>query len=469
MLDFAIIGGGISGLSTAWFLHEGGQSVQVLEKSSRAGGCIGTSDEDGYLVEAGPNSTLENNSALGELVEGVNLSRQLHEANAQATRRYVLKHGELQALPGSPWSFLTTSLFSPAAKLRLLAEPFIGRLKCPHRKICEESIADFVRRRLGNEFLDWAIDPFVSGVYAGDPERLSVEAATRKIFALEQAYGSLMVGAVRRALAGRRTGPAPSGRLISFADGMQTLPNGIADALGADRVRTGITVDKLERDQQGWQIHIAGQETLQAKNIVLSLPSDAAATLLEPLAPHIATELQEIEYAPIASVAVGFARDQVSHPLDGFGFLVPRREHIETLGCLFSSTLFPGRAPKGHVTLTSFIGGARNPRVIEQHSDALVTRVLKDIGPLLGISGAPSYQRVQVWQRAIPQYTIGHNSRITRIRHGLERLGNIHARANWLDGISVSDCVANAREFANTMLPTKKDTGQTAQSGSDKG
>ena len=451
MLDFAIIGGGISGLATAWFLREAGHSVHVLEQADRVGGCIASSDEDGYLVEAGPNSTLENNTALGELVEGIKISRQLHEANNSAKRRYVLKHGKLQPLPASPISFITTPLFSPTAKLRLLAEPFIGRLKCPHRAICEESIADFVRRRLGNEFLDWAIDPFVSGVYAGDPEKLSVEAATRKIHALEMEYGSLIIGAIRRAMAGRRTGPAPSGRLISFADGMQTLPDGIAAALGPDCVRTGIGVDKLVRDQQGWQVHINGQPTLQARQVVLSLPADATAALLQPLAPHISAELQDIEYAPIASVALGFQRAQVSHPLDGFGFLVPRRERLEVLGSLFSSTLFPGRAPRDHVTLTSFIGGARNPRIVEQHSDAIVTRVLKDIGPLLGIHGSPVYQKVQVWQRAIPQYNIGHNGRITRVRHALERLGNIHARANWLDGISVSDCVAHARDFAQAM------------------
>lgn len=449
--DFAIIGGGISGLATAWFLQDAGFSVQLFEKNARVGGCIGTSDEDGYLVEAGPNSTLENTTAIGELVESVNLSRQLCEANREAKRRYIIKHGELLPLPGSPPAFLTTPLFSPLAKLRLLAEPFIGRLKCPHRKICEESIADFVRRRLGNEFLDWAIDPFVSGVYAGDPERLSVEAATRKIHALEMEYRSLIIGAIRRQMAGKRSGPAPSGRLISFADGMQSLPDAIASALGSERVHTGVGIDALQQQEDSWLLQRDDQQTLQAKQVVLCLPADAAATLLEPIAPHISSELDEIEYAPIASVATGFRREQISHPLDGFGALIPRREHLETLGSLFSSTLFPGRAPKDHVLFTSFIGGARNPHVIEHHSDALVTRVLKDLGPLLGISGAPVYQKVQIWERAIPQYTIGHNGRITRVRHAMERLGGIHARANWLDGISVADCISHARDFAHSM------------------
>ena len=450
-VDFAIIGGGISGLATAWFLQEAGFSVQLFEQRSRVGGCIGTSDEDGYLVETGPNSTLENNTAIGELVESVALSRQLREANSEARRRYIIKHGELLPLPGSLLAFLTTPLFSPLAKLRLLAEPFIGRLNCPRRMICEESIADFVRRRLGNEFLDWAIDPFVSGVYAGDPERLSVEAATRKIHALEMEYRSLLIGAIRRQMAGKRSGPAPSGRLISFADGMQSLPDAVAAALGSECVHTGIGITRLQQHNNAWTLRQDDQQTVQASQVVLCLPADAAAKLMDPIAPHVSCELKAIEYAPIASVATGFHRNQISHPLDGFGALIPRREHLETLGSLFSSTLFPGRAPKDHILFTSFIGGARNPRVIAHHSDALVTRVLKDLGPLLGISGAPTYQKVQIWKRAIPQYTIGHNGRITRVRHALERLGGIHARANWLDGISVSDCISHARDFARAM------------------
>lgn len=450
-MDFAILGGGISGLATAWFLQERGHSVQVFEKNARVGGCIGSNDENDFLVERGPNSTLENNSAIGDLIESVGLQRQLREANPQAKRRYVMKHRELIALPGSPPAFLATRLFSPLAKLRLLAEPFIGRAKCGHRQICEESIADFVRRRLGNEFLDWAIDPFVSGVYAGDPERLSVQAATRKIYALEQEYRSLIVGAVRRKLAGRRSGPAPAGRLVGFADGMQTLPDAIAAALGSERVATGAAVEQLTRTEQGWRLTIPGRQPVDARQVVLSLPADSAAALLQPLSPHLANELEAIEYAPVASVALGFRREQVSHPLDGFGFLVPRREQLQTLGSLFSSTLFPGRAPKDHVLTTSFIGGARNPRVLGQHQDALVTQVLKDIGPVLGVSGAPVFQQITIWERAIPQYTIGYNARLTRVRHALGQLGNIHARANWLDGISVADCIGNAREFARSV------------------
>lgn len=446
MTDFAIIGAGISGLSVAWFLQQRGHSVQLFEAADQVGGSIRSFVTAGFLLEAGPNSTLENTDALGELIAGVGLDQQLREANPAAKRRYILKQGELLPLPGDPLAFLKTRLFSGRGKLRLLAEPFIGRAKGR-----EESIADFVRRRLGSEFLDWAIDPFISGVYAGDPEQLSVQAATRKIYALEAEYRSLFIGAVRRMLQGRRSGPAPSGRMINFAKGMQTFPLAVAASLG-EAVVTGSPVSALERDARGWQIRIEGRtDPFNARQVVLAAPAYRTAELLEPLLPEVAEELRSIEYPPVASVAMGFRRDQIRHPLDGFGFLIPRREGRETLGTLFSSTLFPGRAPDDHVLLTSFIGGARNPGIADMEHVVLIDKVLADITPLLGIHGVPSLQKVSYWARAIPQYRLGYNELLGRVREGLAQQPGLHVRANWLDGISLSDCVRNGRAFARSV------------------
>jgi oxygen-dependent protoporphyrinogen oxidase len=442
MIDFALVGAGISGLATAWFLQRAGFSVSVFEAAAEPGGTIGSYREAGFLIERGPNSTLENTEALGELIAGVGIRAELQLANPQARRRYILKQGRLLPLPLSPLAFLRTPLFSGRAKLRLLGEPFVGRAQE------EESIAQFVRRRLGSEFLDWALDPFVSGVYAGDAERLSVQAAVGKVYALEREYGSLLLGAVRRALAGGRSGPAPAGRLISFSGGMAALPRAVSAALG-EAVQLGTRVTRLERMETGWRLHRAGKPlAVPARRVVLAMPAYAAAALVEPFAAKLASELRDIEYPPVASVALGFPRSAVQHPLDGFGFLVPRRLGVETLGCLFSSTLFPGRAPQGQVLLTAFIGGARNPQLLERKPEALVQQVLRDIEPVLGLRGEPSLRQVSCWPRAIPQYQIGHLQRLHRIDAAFSALPGLYRRANWSDGISVADCVRNGRDFA---------------------
>jgi oxygen-dependent protoporphyrinogen oxidase len=252
----------------------------------------------------------------------------------------VVKHGAPVALPGSPPAFLATRLFSARAKLRLLAEPFIGRASD------EETVAQFVRRRLGQEFLDWAVDPFVSGVYAGDPDKLSAQAAIAKIWALEHEHGSLIRGALARVLRGKASGPQPRGRLVSFRAGMQALPRAIAARLG-DAAQVGEAVESLGRNAAGrWEVRTAAR-SYEADVVVLATAAEVAAHLLAPLDEALAAELRAIHYPPIASVALGYAREHVRHALDGFGVLIPRREGRATLGALFSSTLFPGRAPDG--------------------------------------------------------------------------------------------------------------------------
>ena len=449
-LDYAIVGGGISGLSVAWFLRERGAVVQVLEAAATVGGTLQSETRDGFLVECGPNSTLENTDALHTLIEGAGLANVLQSASPAGKRRYILRDQRLEPLPLGLGAFLRTPLFSMRGKLRLCAEPFIGRASA------EESVASFVRRRLGQEFLDWAIDPFISGVYAGDPERLSVRAATAKVYALEAAYGSLMGGMVRRALQGKRSGPTPAGRMIAFAGGMHTLAQGVATALGTGVVRTQARVTALHLGEDAlWRLRIASDEPAQetiARRVILSLPAKHAAELLTPLAPEAATLLRTIPYPAVASVALGFRRDQVQHPLDGFGFLVPRRCGVETLGALFSSSLFPDRAPAGHVLLTAFLGGARHPAIADWSEEAIVHQALLDIAPILRITGDPILRSVTRWPRAIPQYELGHLERIATIDQALAKFPGLYTRSNWRDGISVADCVRNARDFAKGAL-----------------
>jgi oxygen-dependent protoporphyrinogen oxidase len=444
MADILVVGAGISGLATAFFLREQRHQVRVLERADRVGGTIRSFADSGFLVDAGPNSTLDRGAALASLVAALGLQGECLEANPAAKRRYVAKNGRPVAMPGGAVDFLKTPLFSAAGKLRLLLEPFARRARR------EESIAQFVRRRLGREFLDWAIDPFVSGVYAGDPERLSARAATARIYALESKYGSLFIGSVMRRLKGRSTGPAPRGRLISFRRGMHALPQALAETLG-DVVTAGADVTSICRRADGrWEAVSAGTP-YSADRLVLCVPAYVCADLLRPSNEAAADAWAAIPYAAIASVAIGFRRTDVQHPLDGFGMLIPNRVGIETLGVLFSSTLFPGRAPGGHVLLTAFLGGARNPGVADRDEGSLVARVVEDLTPFLGLRGQAVFRHVTRWHRAIPQYNLGHLERLQRIDAALEQLPGLYLRANWRDGTSVADCVANARALAERI------------------
>lgn len=447
-----VVGGGISGLAVAWFLHRRDVDVCLIEAANRVGGTIGSERRDGFLVELGPNTTLQKpdrpEDALGRLIDQAALVPRLREAAPAGKKRFILRNGRLQALPGSPPAFLITPVFSLAAKLRLLAEPFIRRSET------EQTIAQFVRRRLGREFLDYAVDPFISGVYAGNPQDLSVEAAVPRIFELEQQYGSLIRGAIALGKATRNAG-MPAGRQISFEGGMATLPQTLAAALPDGAVRTGRRVVALERGDDVWLVHLEGdgglRETERAEEVVLALPSPEVASLVEPLASEAARLLRTIPYAAILSVALAYPRAAVAHALDGFGFLVPRVEELRTLGALFSSTLFADRAPPDHVLLTAFIGGTQDPQAVEMSDNDAFTTIDTDLSLALGIRGKPVFRHLTRWHQAIPQYTIGHLDRVDTIDEFLAPFPGLHLHGNWRGGISVADCVRNGERLAERI------------------
>jgi oxygen-dependent protoporphyrinogen oxidase len=446
-----IVGGGISGLSAAWFLHRKGKAVCVLEAAERVGGVISTGRDGGFLLERGPNSTLQRagaeGGALARLVEQTGLSSRLIHASRVSDRRYIIRNGQLVDLPGGPVAFVRSPLLSWAAKLRLMGEPFIRRGEG------EETIARFVERRLGREMLDYVIDPFVSGVYAGDVEKLSVGAAVPRVRALEQKYGSL----VRGAIAMRRLGKGaagPAGGLISFDDGMAVLPETIAARLPGGSCRIGCQAVALERAGTGWTVHWRDRQTSgseQADRLVLSVPAAAAAELLEPLSPAAPDLLRRLPYAPVVTVGQAYARDQVRHRLDGFGFLRPRKEGLTILGALFSSSLFPGRAPEGKVLITSFVGGAAQPEALEMMDEELIARVHGDLDKVLGIDGEPEVVGITRYARAIPQYNLGHTDLIARLDDERSKLPGLHFRASWRDGVSVADCVTAGERLAEDI------------------
>lgn len=439
--DVVVLGGGISGLTAAFLLKARGHSVALLEATERPGGCIRTWKQDGFLFELGPNTVLNNAFEIDDLCEKAGLLGRRLTATPTAKVRYIVKGGRPVKLPGGPVGFLTTPLFSLGTKLGLLKEPFIK----PAPPQVEESISQFVTRRLGQEFLDYAVGPFVSGVYAGDPAKLSVRHAVSKIYALEEKHGSLIRGAVAK-----KKGPAPAGGLFSFPGGLEELPLALAEKLGAGW-RPGTGVRAVRREGDGFLVEAdgpSGAVRLAAKSVVCALPSKAASAALAPLGGDFPPQIADLPYADVACVCLGFRREDVAHSLVGFGFLCPEVEGRHVLGCLFPSSLFPGRAPEGHVALTCFVGGAVHPERAAGTEAEILAETLADLEPLLGLSGAPVVSRVERWCPAIPQYNVGHG----RHKEAAAALEAAHPglfiSGNLLTGVSLGNCVQNATAVA---------------------
>jgi oxygen-dependent protoporphyrinogen oxidase len=441
-VDVLVVGAGISGLVAAFRLKERGASVEMLELAPRAGGVLGTRHRNGALVEHGPNSTLDSTPVINELLDRVGMRAERIAANPVATTRFIVRNGKLVALPASPGAFFGTSAFSLAAKLRLLREPFIARAPAG----TEESIAAFVRRRLGDEFLDYAVDPFVSGVYAGDPERMSVSAAFPRLYALEQNHGSLLRGRI----AGDRKG---RGESFSFRRGMQSLTDALAGSIG--RIETGVNVRRIETGANGvWTIAGArGSEPVlrRAKAVVLATPAHESAKLVRELWPPATKGLNAIEYAPVATVATAYRRADVRHSLAGFGFLVPKKESRRILGSLFSSSLFEGRAPQGIVLLTTFVGGMRRRELVAQPDGALGTLVHEELIALVGATNPPVWVDVTRWPSAIPQYNLGHAERLRPLEDAERARPGLFFCGSYRGGVSVGDCIQSAHTMADAV------------------
>ncbi len=450
-LDVLVVGAGVSGLATAFGLARRGLAVEVLEAAAKPGGVIGSVQRDGALFETGPNSALDTTPLIGELIEAAGIAAERMPASEVANTRFVVKDGRPVPLPMSPGAFLATPLFSALAKARLALEPLIARQPAGE----EEVIAHFVRRRLGREFLDYAIEPFVAGIYAGDPERLSVPAAFPKLHALEQRYGSLILGAILGARERRKRAETAknTAKSFSFRGGMQTLTDALARGIG--RVTLGARVVSLTRLSDGSFTVVFDQdgETIarHARSVVLAVPAGEAARLAYPLAPDATRALQSIEYPPVTVVASAYRREDITHALAGFGFLAPRVEGRAVLGTLFSSSMFDGRAQEGQVLLTNFVGGRRNPELASADEDVLLEKVAAEHRALLGARAPALWNAVTRWPRAIPQYELGHLGRIAKVAEAEKAVPGLRFCANYRGGVSVGDCIANAHATAESL------------------
>ncbi len=448
MRDAIVVGGGISGLTVALELAGSGRDVRLFEASDRLGGVVRSERAGGFLLEHGPNTVLATSGELTRLLAAVGLSERVLWGDATSSKRFVVRDGRLCPVPTSPPAFLGTRLFRWRAKLRLLREPWIA----PSAPDAVESLADFVVRRLGPEFLDYAINPFVSGVYAGRPEELEVRTAFSKVWELEQRYGSLIRGAIRGAKERKAREAAGEvakdrARLFSFPEGNEELPQAMGRHLGA-AARTGAEVRSVEPVAGGWRVEGLARGVPfvdEARSVVVALPLEGLRRVL----PHDGLAgLDEVPYPPLAVVFLGWSSEPGGRPRDGFGFLVPEKEHRSMLGTLWNSSLFPGRCPEGGAALTCFVGGRRDPALAALQDDELLARVRADLRDLMGIEAAPDYVRVTRYAEAIPQYTLGHARRLEAVARFEADHPGLFVGSNLVGGISVGDRIRHGASLA---------------------
>jgi len=436
-----VVGGGLSGLACGYSLKQAGIEVLVLEASDRPGGVISTKQQDGFLVEEGPQSFLCTSELLA-LVRALGIEGELLRADQRAPR-YVLLRGQLLAVPLSPFGFVRTPLLTGRSKWALVR----GLLQKTQPPDKDESLATFVRRKFTEELLENLVGPMVSGIYAGDPERLSLRATFPMVYELELQYGSLFRGAMQAR--GRGTGERPT--LSTFRGGNETLLRTLGEKLGAS-LKCGARVAEIRREPTNEflvRVEGAGETTmLRSGALVLATEPHVAGQLLSGLSPDFPRLLGEIEYAPVAEVALGYEQRQIGGASDGFGFLVPRHEGLRVLGTVWNSSLFPGRAPEGAALTTSFVGGALDPDGAALDPQALVEIVHTEIAHVMKIENWPAFQSVQQYPRALPQYNLGHSARIEAAEKLVAHFPGLWLAGNYLEGPAMGACVKRAARVA---------------------
>jgi len=459
MKQAIIVGGGISGLATAWILREKARlagvdlGITLLEKESRLGGKIWSIKEDGYLCEWGPNGFLDSKPQTLDLCRDLKADGKLLRSNDNARKRFIYSGGILNRLPENGPSFLKSSLISWPGKIRLAMEPFIPQYKGD----ADETLAAFGRRRLGEEALNKLIAPMVSGIFAGDPETMSLKSCFPRIAELEAEYGGLIKAMIRLAkkkkaeiAAGKTVASAagPAGVLTSFKGGIQDLTDILAAELGMTIIRSGEEVLKvIKEDASSWRV-VTSRGELHADAVILATPAYASAAFIDGFDMSLSTVLRQIPYATMTVVCFGYEKEQIKYDLNGFGFLTPKQEKLSTLGTLWDSSIFEGRAPEGKVLLRSMMGGACFPEYIKLSDAEVEKRVRDDLEKTMGIKTAPSFIRIFRHDRAIPQYTVGHGKRLEALAELLKKHPGLVLTGNSYRGIGLNDCVASAHRGA---------------------
>jgi oxygen-dependent protoporphyrinogen oxidase len=451
-----VVGAGISGLSTAYALRRSGISTLIVEATSRPGGVIQSVQRGGFLLEYGPQS-FSGNASITAMCKDLEILDQRVLADPKAPR-YVLIDGQLENVPMGP-GILTSSFTGGGTRGAILRDLF-GSSRAPEP---DESIAGFIRRKFSTTLLDRLVGPFVSGIYAGDPEKLSLRAAFPILYEAESAKGSVIRGAfavMKQRKATRGDAPREKATLQTFRQGNETLPDALAKKLG-DHLACGVEVTSIQSLEPGQEPKTPrflvtlrsprGEEQVEAERLVLAVSPRAAGALLSRLNPAFDSQLSPVEYAAVGVVSLGYRKEQVGHNLAGFGFLVPRSSRLNVLGTVWNSSLFPGRAPEGQALLTSFVGGATNPTIIQKSPEDLARLVHRELTPLLAIHKDPVFSNVTVWPRALPQYNLGHVARMSTVQKLRADFPGLHLVGNYLNGPAIGTCVEHALKVADEI------------------
>ncbi|MGA9993824.1 MAG: protoporphyrinogen oxidase [Pyrinomonadaceae bacterium] len=468
----AVIGGGISGLAAAHRLLEHGSKseepleLMLLEASARTGGVIRTVWREGFLIETGPDSFISEKPEALALSKRIGLEERLIETNTLNRRSFIARGGRLRPVPEgfqllAPsrfWPFVTTDIFSWTGKARMALDLLLPKRTSTNGSD-DESLAQFVSRRLGREALERMAQPMVGGIYTADPERLSLRATMPRFLEMERAHRSLLLGMWkqrRRMSAQERAGTSGArySLFLSFDGGMEMLAERLTELLPENSIRLNTKVEKIAFDDSAkqWNIRLNTDEIINADAVCLALPSYAAAHLLRDLDARLANELEGIPYASTATINLAYRRADIPHALDGFGFVVPFIEGRATLACTFSSVKFRGRAPEGCVLLRAFVGGALQPLMFALDEGEMLEAVRGDLRELLGIEKEPLFTLTQKWPRSMAQYHLGHLERVERIRQRLETFPTLKLAGNAYNGAGIPDCIRSGEEAADEIF-----------------
>jgi oxygen-dependent protoporphyrinogen oxidase len=468
VIKVVVVGGGVSGLGAAYKLRraaEEGHEVEfvVLERDARLGGKIKGENPDGYVIDGGPDCFLTQKPAVHRVARSLGITDRLLPSDESRKRTWILAGGRLHELPDGVmmmvptkfWSFVTTGLFTWPGKLRMAMDLFL-----PKKAPGDETLASFVKRRLGKQCLDRLAEPLVGGVHASDPDTMSLEATFPRFLEMEQQHGSLIKGFVAARLkmermkreARRKGRERTSTFFTSFKGGMHELIDAMADAVGHERIRTDAPVGSIEPVGDGWRVVLEDGEALDADAVIVATEGWAAAELIGPIEPALGDVLGEIPHTSSATVSLAFEEAEVGIDLEAFGVLCPQAEGRSIMAATYSSTKWPGRARKGHVLFRGFVGGPHNQEVLDYSDEALVEIVLSELRAILGLKGDPVLKRVFRWERGMPQYTLGHLDRVAAVDDWVAKTPGIAVAGGAYRGVGIPNCIESGEAAATKVL-----------------